>query len=114
MRITAAGKLRLVRSVHTVAWAFFATAILLIPVAAARGADRLALVLIGLVAIECAVVALHGMRCPLTPIAARYTEDRADNFDIYLPLWLARYNKHIFGALYVLGTAYAALVLLRR
>jgi hypothetical protein len=30
------------------------------------------------------------MRCPLTGIAARYTDDRRDNFDIYLPPWLAR------------------------
>ncbi|MBK6688923.1 MAG: hypothetical protein IPG45_30935 [Deltaproteobacteria bacterium] len=33
---------------------------------------------------------------------------RADNFDIFLPLWLARYNKHIFGGLYVLALVYAA------
>ena len=39
----------------------------------------------------------------MTPMAARYTEERADNFDIYLPLWLARYNKQIFGGLFVLG-----------
>jgi hypothetical protein len=36
-------------------------------------------------------------------MAARYTDDRADNFDIYLPLWLARYNKHVFGFLFVAG-----------
>ncbi len=29
--------------------------------------------------------------------------DRRDNFDIYLPLWLARYNKLIFGWLFVAG-----------
>ncbi|NDJ10217.1 MAG: hypothetical protein EBY17_03375 [Acidobacteriia bacterium] len=27
----------------------------------------------------------------------------AITFDIYLPEWLARYNKWIFGALFVLG-----------
>lgn len=42
-------------------------------------------------------------RCPLTTIAARYTDDRRDNFDIYLPLWLARYNKVIFGSLFGVG-----------
>jgi len=26
-----------------------------------------------------------------------------DNFDIYLPLWLARRNKVVFGALYAFG-----------
>jgi hypothetical protein len=36
-------------------------------------------------------------------MAARYTEQRSANFDIYLPLWLARHNKTIFGALFVAG-----------
>jgi hypothetical protein len=36
-------------------------------------------------------------RLALTNVAARYTNDRRDNFDIVLPLWLARYNKIIFG-----------------
>jgi protein-S-isoprenylcysteine O-methyltransferase Ste14 len=36
--------------------------------------------------------------CLLTDLAARYTAERAANSDIYLPLWLARYNKPIFGA----------------
>lgn len=40
-------------------------------------------------------------------MAARYTDDRRDNFDIYLPVWLARYNKLIFGPLYFVGVAFA-------
>ena len=43
---------------------------------------------------------LNRMRCPLTGVAARYTDDRRANFDIYLPEWLARSNKQIFGILY--------------
>jgi hypothetical protein len=39
----------------------------------------------------------------LTSLAGRYTEERADNFDIYLPLWLARRNKTIFGTLFAVG-----------
>ncbi len=46
---------------------------------------------------------MRGVRCPLTDVAARYTEDRRDNFDIYLPEFLARHNKLIFGVLYVAG-----------
>ena len=44
---------------------------------------------------------------PLTDIAARHTADRRANFDIYLPLWLAR-SKHVFGTLYLIGATYAA------
>ena len=36
-------------------------------------------------------------------MAARYTDDRASNFDIYLPNWLASHNKAIFGTLFVVN-----------
>jgi polyferredoxin len=49
------------------------------------------------------VLSLNGWRCPLTLVAARYTHDRRDNVDIYLPEWLARHNKLLFGALYLAG-----------
>ena len=39
----------------------------------------------------------------MTDLASRYTEERADNFDIYLPLWLARHNKLIFGMLFAVA-----------
>jgi len=52
---------------------------------------------------ECLILALNGGRCPLTDLAARYTNHRADNFDIFLPRWLARRNKEIFGTLFVCG-----------
>jgi hypothetical protein len=49
------------------------------------GRSRFTLVIVG----ECAVLALNRGRCSLTDIAARYTDCRLDNFDIYLALWLA-------------------------
>ena len=95
--------LRKIKLIHTVAWAFFAGCILALPVVAWRGQFRLALVLIGIVLVEVAILAVNRMRCPLTDVAARFTDERQDNFDIYLPLWLARYNKLIFGSLFVGG-----------
>lgn len=74
-----------------------------IPFVGALGQFRWAAVLSGLVFIECAVLAVNRGRCPLTDLAGRYTEERPDNFDIYLPLWLARHNKTIFGTLFILG-----------
>jgi polyferredoxin len=50
---------------------------------------------------ETVVLVLNGWRCPFTGVAARYTDDRRDNFDIFLPAWLARHNKLIFGWLFV-------------
>ncbi len=64
------------------------------------------MILIAIVGFEVLVLLINRFRCPLTGIAARYTQDRRDNFDIYLPLWLARYNKQIFGSLYVAGIFY--------
>ncbi|HSL81682.1 MAG TPA: hypothetical protein VLF66_02845, partial [Thermoanaerobaculia bacterium] len=71
-----------------------------------RGALRAAAVLIALVSVEVVIILVNRWRCPLTDVAARYTEDRQDNFDIYLPLWLARYNKELFGTLFLLGVLY--------
>ena len=99
--------LRTIKVVHTIVWAFFASCILAIPLVSLRGEHRAAAWLSGIVMIEVIVLALNRWHCPLTPVAARFTDDRRDNFDIYLPLWLATYNKRIFGPLYVLGASFA-------
>jgi hypothetical protein len=98
--------LRAVKVVHTIAWAFFAGCILAIPVYTFRGELVAAAVLIAVVLVEVFIILANRWRCPLTGVAARYTEDRQDNFDIYLPLWLARYNKEIFGSLFFAGLLY--------
>lgn len=95
------------KSVHTIVWAIFAGCILAIPVASWLGAHHVAAWLSAIVAGEVAVLVVNRMRCPLTGLAARYMDDRRDNFDIYLPEWLARHNKSIFGALYVAGVILA-------
>ena len=95
--------LRAIKLIHTVAWVFFVAAIVAIPLAAWQKRFGLALACAVIVAVEVLVLGVNGMKCPLTPLAARYTDDRRDNFDIYLPLVIARYNKEIFGTLYVAG-----------
>jgi len=97
-----------VKFVHTAVWAVFAGCILWIPVAALSGRLWLATGLAVLVLVEVLVLALNGWRCPLTDVAARFTDQRAANFDIYLPEWLARNNQRLFGALFVLGLAILA------
>ena len=102
--------LRAIKLVHTLVWAVFAGSIVAIPVCAYRHELALAWGLVGFVALEVAVLVLNRMRCPLTDIAARYTDERQDNFDICLPLWLARHNKRVFGSLYVAAIAYTTFV----
>jgi hypothetical protein len=70
------------------------------------GRFRLAAWLVCIVMVEVLVLLFNGVRCPLTDIAALYTEECRDNFDIYLPLWIARNNKAIFGTLFVLGSLF--------
>ncbi len=98
-----AHKLQQIKLLHTAVWAVMAAAILALPCLGwwrkFRWAFALTLLIIG----ECVVLAVNGGRCPLTDVAAGYTSDRACNFDIYLPLWLACYNKQIFGFLFVVG-----------
>lgn len=96
-----------VKLVHTIAWAFFVACILAIPVVSWQGNHRAAAWLAAIVLFEVAVLLGNGWRCPLTDLAARYTDDRHDNFDIYLPEWLARHNKLIFGLLFTVGVAFA-------
>jgi hypothetical protein len=97
--------LAFVKLAHTVVWAFLASCIIAVPVLAIVGRLGLAVVASGIVASEVVVLAANGMRCPLTDVAGKLTDERSDNFDIYLPLWLARNNKVVFGTLFVAGEA---------
>jgi|SRR5579883_2452974 len=92
-----------VKTIHTAVWMFFVGCIVAIPVAGVRRQFQWAEILSGVVLVECAVLAVNRGRCPLTDVAGRYTAAREDNFDIFLPLWLARYNKVIFGGLFLAG-----------
>jgi hypothetical protein len=96
-----------IRTVHTVVWAFFAGCIIAIPLAAWLDEYQAAAWFAAAVFVEVLILVCNRLRCPLTSMAARYTIDRRENFDIYLPLWLAKYNKLVFGSLYVAGVAFA-------
>jgi hypothetical protein len=95
------GALGAIKLAHTVIWAFFAGCIVAIPILALLDRYTPAAVLSGIVLVEVVIIVANAWRCPLTGVAARYTDDRRDNFDIYLPAWLARHNKTIFGGLFV-------------
>lgn len=101
--MTPARKLLIVKFVHTVVWVGFVLCIFAIPVFAARGDFFAAWAFAAIVFGEVLVLAFNRWSCPLTPVAAHYTADRRANFDIFLPEWLARHNKTIFGAIYVAG-----------
>lgn len=100
-------RLRLIKLVHTVVWAFFVACILAVPIAATAHRFDIAVPAAAIVLLEVAVLLANGWRCPLTDLAARHTHERQANFDIYLPEWLAQHNKLIFGVAFVLGLGWA-------
>ncbi|MFO0595657.1 MAG: hypothetical protein U0228_10140 [Myxococcaceae bacterium] len=98
------------RLVHTAIWAVMAGAIIALPALALTDQFGWALAIAVLMAGEGVALGLSGGACPLTAIARRYTDDPSPAFDIFLPVWLAKWNKVVFGALFVFGEA---LVLVR-
>lgn len=103
----ASRRLFLVKAVHTAIWAVLAGGILAIPVVGWAEMYGLVLGLNCIVLAEIFALALNDGRCPLSGVAARLTDDRRDGFDIFIPAWLARHNKLIFGSLFVVGEAVA-------
>lgn len=101
--------LRVIKLAHTLIWAFFVLCIIAIPVYGHLGRFFISGLLFGFVLLECFILVINRLRCPLTDIAARYTANREENFDIYLPLWIAKYNKEIFGGLFLAGSLYTLL-----
>ena len=79
-----------------------------IPTASILRRFRWAEVLAGIVFLECSVLAVNKGRCPLADVARRYSDDSRANFDIYLPEWLARHNKVVFGTLFVADLLFLA------
>ncbi len=97
--------LRRVKLLHTLIWAVLASCVVALFWAGWCRQFGWAFAITAVILGECAVLVFNEGRCPLTNVAARYTEDRADNFDIYLPIWLARHNKQIFGLLFLAAEA---------
>lgn len=105
----ASSPLETIKAVHTVVWAMLVTCIVAIPALGWAEMYRQVFWLTGVVLVEILILALNGGQCPITGVAAHHTDDRSDNFDIYLPAWFARYNKLIFGFLFVIGEAVVVL-----
>lgn len=100
-----------IKFLHTLVWVFFVAIILYVVYSGITGRiTSFTWISIGLVLVEGLVLLIFKMFCPLTVIARRYSDSKKANFDIFLPEWLAKYNKEIFTSIYVIGVV---LVLLR-
>jgi hypothetical protein len=102
--MTAATKLLGIKALHTAVWGFFVAIIGYVLYCGL--ANRLSWhtwAANALVVGEGAVLLLFRRHCPLTLLARRYSNSTKDNFDIFLPNWLARHNQLIFTSIYVLA-----------
>ena len=96
--------IKTIKTIHTLVWGVMAAAIFYTLYAGiTKRFNPLLWYSIGLVMLESAVLIINKWRCPLTPMAMKYTSDRSDNFDIYLPRWIARHNKLIFGLIFMVA-----------
>ena len=97
-------RLNLIKLAHTLIWLFFVSVIGYLVYAGISGnVSWLAWCAMGLIIFEGIVLLLNNGKCPLTPMAARYTTAREENFDIFLPRWLAKHNKSIFSTIAAIG-----------
>ncbi len=96
--------LSIIKIIHTLIWLFFVLVIFYILYSGIMNEVNIyTWIGIGLIVGEGLVLLLFKMFCPLTIWARKYSDSQKDNFDIYLPNWLARYNKEIFTTLFLLG-----------
>lgn len=102
--MNAEDKLVLVKTIHTAIWlAFNAVLIYLYYAAISNEIDKWVWLGLGSFVAEGLVLLIFKNVCPLTLIARKYSSSTEDNFDIYLPNWLARHNKKIYTALLLLA-----------
>ena len=96
-------KLSLVKSIHTLVWLFFNLVLIYLFYAAITDqVDVKFWVGLGLIFLECVILIVNRWTCPLSPMARKYTDSSEDNFDIFLPNWLAKYNIQIYSTLFVI------------
>lgn len=97
-------KLLFIKTMHTVIWLFFNVVIFyLLYAAIANKIDIWAWICIGLVLTEGLVLLAFKMFCPLTVIARKHSDSTKENFDIFLPNWLAKYNKLIYTTIFCIA-----------
>ncbi len=93
-------KLVVVKVIHTLIWIFFNVVIFYMLYAVVKNKiDGWLWIGYGLVFLEGLTLLLFKFFCPLTLIARQYSDLTKDNFDIYLPNWLARYTKVIYTSI---------------
>lgn len=98
--MTGEAKLILIKTIHTLVWLFFNVVIFYMLYAViVNKLDQWLWIGYGLFLLEGLTLSYFKFFCPLTIVARKYSNSTKDNFDIYLPNWLAKYNKLIYTSI---------------
>ena len=96
-------KLTTIKIIHTIIWIFFNVVLFYMAYAViVNKIDKFVWIGIGLILLEGIVLLIFKKMCPLTIMARKYSDSAKDNFDIYLPDWLAKYNKLIYTTFFII------------
>ena len=107
-------KLTIIKSLHTFVWTFFNVVIFYMLYAViVNKLDQWLWIGFGLCMLEGITLLIFKLACPLTLLARKYSASSKDNFDIYLPNWLAKYTKLIYISMLVMIMGIAVYRLIR-
>ena len=96
-------QLTLIKIIQTIVWIFFNVVLFYMAYAViVNKIDRLVWIGVALIVLEGVVLLIFSKMCPLTIIARKYSDSTKNNFDIYLPDWLAKYNKLIYTTFFII------------
>lgn len=97
-------KLFWIKTLHTLIWLVLGSGVLYVLWSGISGnITLLSWICAAAIIVEGVVLLLFDGSCPLTVAARKYSDSQKANFDIFLPDIIARYNKLIFGSLFVVG-----------
>jgi len=90
-------KLTLIKIIHTLIWLFFNFVIFyMLYAAVVNKLDVWLWIGYGIIFLEGITLVIFKSFCPVTVLARNYSNSAKENFDIYLPNWLAKNNKLIY------------------
>ncbi|MBK8424847.1 MAG: hypothetical protein IPL27_02185 [Lewinellaceae bacterium] len=93
-----------IKLIHTIIWVILAGATLYIFYSGLfNRITTYTWIAIAMIVGEGLVLLLFKWACPLTVMARKYSDSDKDNFDIFLPNWLAKHNKTIFTTIFLAG-----------
>ncbi len=92
-------KLGVIKILHTIIWFFFnGIFFYMVYAVILNRIDKYVWIGITLFLVEIIVLQIFKNTFPLTIGARRYSNSTKENFDIYLPNWLAKHKKLIYSA----------------